>query len=716
MKTLIRSLILLTCLLFVCLPARGGVTLEIPVKDSMGRNLESQVIVSNTMTPQAVGTNVIGGLVFKRTATNGMVTLTNMVPSAYSITLHPLNQAFTIAFTNETGTVNAADARYRNLKVFNWTNATDITASVLPGTNVVFQTNTVGGVKRLTVNATGSGGGGGASATNFASLTVTNTATVQGTLQIGAGANTNRVLLSGATNAGVNGWYGWNGVYPAYYTNETSGYYIISGGGESQWAIEDGPVFYLSVDLLTWTVSGPATPAPVGQFATASLNITNANGLTEFKENDFSILQLSTNGAAFRVPISGDRLILGTGSNAVTLTVTNGDTISLPMKWLVDEVEASAVTVNGDRITSWQSIFSTNNYSGLINTPILALITTNGVVMSGTNRLILGTVPTFTSATISGYTNVFTAGSIPPLPDYRIEVSTNGGADWFTTQESVLVTNMVSFYDANGASSGGGGGNIVIYGYATADYIGNTVDLAGQTIYVDDPTNSRAAANLNTAQAQATLAAALWGTHTATAKPNLAGFGLNLDRTWTINHASVSNETRIHLGPYGESLLSFAANHVPATGFGSIVITNTTFTPTNLTLLVDSRNVVAALIPQFVTNVTATNWADVASYTTTWPLATNGLFTLVIPTTSNTFYRVRMATNATYTAMRRLTTSGSFAATNGVIHPSLSAAPTLTQIGATNVWFTWASNGTPPLLVSSYYNADSNIVSKTLAP
>lgn len=59
---------------------------------------------------------------------------------------------------------------------------------------------------------------------------------------------------------------------------------------------------------------------------------------------------------------------------------------------------------------------------------------------------------------------------------------------------------------------------------------------------------------------------------------------------------------------------------------------------------------------------------------------------------------------------------GTITATNGVVYPSKSSAPTLAQIGATNVWFTWASNGTPPLLVGSYYDAASNIVSKTLAP
>lgn len=444
--------------------------------------------------------------------------------------------------------------------------------------------------------------------------------------------------------------------------------------------------------------------------------LTTACALAQFDTTPPSVRADLDAAASLDVTLRGDILIIGRGSNAVTLTVTNGDTISLPMKWLVKEIEASAVTVNGDRITSWQSIFTTNNYSGLINTPIEALITTNGVALSGTNRIILGTVPTFTSATIKGYTNVFTAGTIPPLPDFRVEVSTNGGVSWFVAQETVTVTNLVSFYDASGASSGGGGGNVVIYGYATADYIGNSVDLAGQTINVDSPANSRGVANLATAQAEAASAAARWSTHAATVKPVLAGFGLNLDRTWAINHVSASNATRITLGPYGEPLLSLEANHIPATGFGRIVITNTTFTPTNLTLLVDSQNVVAALIPQFVTNVTATNWADVASYTSTWPLATNGLFTLVIPTTSNTFYRVRMATNGTYAPTRLLTVSGSLAVTNGVIHPSLSAAPTLAQIGATNVWFTWASNGAPPLLVSSYYNASSNLVSKTLAP
>ncbi|MCX6896275.1 MAG: hypothetical protein NTZ16_12420, partial [Verrucomicrobia bacterium] len=49
-------------------------------------------------------------------------------------------------------------------------------------------------------------------------------------------------------------------------------------------------------------------------------------------------------------------------------------------------------------------------------------------------------------------------------------------------------------------------------------------------------------------------------------------------------------------------------------------------------------------------------------------------------------------------------------------YTTVAAAPTLANIGATNVWFTWASNGSPGVLVASYYDGGSNIVSKTLAP
>lgn len=385
--------------------------------------------------------------------------------------------------------------------------------------------------------------------------------------------------------------------------------------------------------------------------------------------------------ASLDVTLRGDRLIIGRGSNAVTLSVTNGDTISLPMKWLVNEVEAAAVTVNGDRITSWQSIFSTNIYSGLVNTPVVPLITSNNVGMSGTNRIILGTVPTFTSSSITGYTNAYSSGSIPPLPNYQIQVSTNDGVDWFVPETTVIVTNLVSLYDANGASAASGGGSIVIYGYTTPDFIGNEVDLAGQTIFVDDPTQARAAANLTTAQAEAASAAALWATHRATTRPNIAGWGLAFDSTWSATHVSVSNETRLALGPYGGNLMTLIANHVTDTNaLGQLRITNSYPSGTNLVLEVAAQNVVAALVPQYVTNVTATNWTDVGSYTSTWPLATNGLFKLTFPASpnTNTFYRVRSSiqTNGQYRVERKLLINGTLTLNATNTAPSNTSAPT----------------------------------------
>jgi len=441
-------------------------------------------------------------------------------------------------------------------------------------------------------------------------------------------------------------------------------------------------------------------------------------------------------GSNFNIILVTNSLTLGTGSNAVTwtsegtpdgsLSVSNliaSGTITGPMHGT--NIIAATIETNQMSAAAHALYIDGDTITGITQNSEVIVFQTNNVVISGTNRLWFGLFTNFVRAEITlPYTNVFTAGSIPPLPDYRLETSTNG-TDWESGLETTTNSVYVSLYDANAASAAGFATAITIWGYSDETTFGTVIDLAGQDLQVDTLTNSRSVVNLSLSQTVASgiayTNAAAWATHTATARPQLAALGLGFDNKWTATHSTGTNESSLALSVWGTRLLTLTANDVttPANA-GKTYLSSFVVSGTNITATVLASNVVAALVPQFVTNnASATNWADVASYTSSYPFTTNGQYTLGWgkPTwTNDTFYRIKMVTNGTYTAVRSVTASGTFAATNGVIHPSLSAAPTLAQIGATNVWFTWASNGTPPLLVGSYYNAASNIVSKTLAP
>lgn len=303
----------------------------------------------------------------------------------------------------------------------------------------------------------------------------------------------------------------------------------------------------------------------------------------------------------------------------------------------------------------------------LTDKPETLLLSTNAVTVS-TNRVLLGTFPSFTRGSINGYTNAYTG--LPVLPNYGLQLSTNSGVDWFDgttfsadTSEAINGTVMVSLYDANG-TSGGYASNILVYGFATNATVGD-VDLFGVNLIGDTGTNSRSYVNRDTATNIASEMAfdyvSDWAAYPASERPQLRALGLAWSQKWSTWHSASSNTTTLNFGPYGQSMFAMTANDVTDTNLTSLFIESLNQGATSVVMTVASSNVVAAIVPQSTTNLADDSWADLASYTSTYPNSTNGIYTLTwdLPDYTPTYYRVRSAAGGTdYSTVRQFTLAG----------------------------------------------------------
>jgi len=227
----------------------------------------------------------------------------------------------------------------------------------------------------------------------------------------------------------------------------------------------------------------------------------------------------------------------------------------------------------------------------------------------------------------------------------------------------------VSVYDGSGAD--GCASNIVLYGYSPNRTSGD-LDLFGRVLLVDDATNARSPVTYGQwTNAQPDLAA--WSQYPATATVELDRNPLHWSDKWQSWITTGTNTTTLNIGPYGDTLLSLAANDVTDTNTsGALLILGLTQSGTNLLLQVSTTNVIAALVPQEAspTNGFPTNWTDMAGYTSTYPFATNGAYTITfgVPTAPPMLYRVRSASGSqtNYSTVREVRINGNVTITGTI--------------------------------------------------
>lgn len=330
----------------------------------------------------------------------------------------------------------------------------------------------------------------------------------------------------------------WNGVAisndPIYANESTNGYFSFTNvlWGKYKLRANDG-------SGTSWTVTIPA-------------NLTNAVPIASYIGNAALPPDPATN---YYTQAQVDALISGSSGNYYTNSTDSAGVISSDGKSIGTNIPPQVVTTNslssdftnsagtisiapalkivpdGISLTITNTTLSTpaSIPGGLVVltnldlTPYFtnAVAGTNIPVFSVTNRLIIGTVPSFYSAIISGFVPI---SPMNPSGTMNVEVSTDGGATWSGTGYNGVTFNqtvLVSIYD------GGGGDdtatNLLIYGFERPTYAGITNDYRNQIFKVDDPSvgDPREAANVETASSVATQVRAYWSNDKAKSDVNL---------------------------------------------------------------------------------------------------------------------------------------------------------------------------------------------------
>lgn len=227
------------------------------------------------------------------------------------------------------------------------------------------------------------------------------------------------------------------------------------------------------------------------------------------------------------------------------------------------------------------------------------------------------------------------------------EMST-GGTSW-VGWEPTNVPVTVRLYSTYGP--GGGEGvlitNIVATSFQRPDLFNSTANTAGERILVDDPQLPRQAVNLQTLQtAISNNTAAGWSQYPAVTDVDLSTKRLLMGNGWSMfgsngvyimtSVSSWSDASGLTIANNGVSVLT------TSNGMQGCSITNYTLVTNTMSLWVATNNVVTNVFPEYSTNLMASYWDPINTYTSTYPTASNGSYrvSFALPSGSPLFFRI----------------------------------------------------------------------------
>lgn len=386
----------------------------------------------------------------------------------------------------------------------------------------------------------------------------------------------------------------------------------------------------VTTNLVPWGYTITVDGWPRGIHIVVPVSTNTLNAVSLINTNQFSPLNLSVTNitAGFT-----------NGGNATfgNLTLIN----PLPISNVIATTNfpsGSLLQVDPYGDITWTTNVSVTNYSVSISQQVnsgtyISLNTNLSSVIPAffsftyTNRLILGTVPSFAAAEITGFAQPTNAGLV--FPNYDVQWSLDG-TNWNGSISNTVLPVLVSLYDPTALADTYS--NVTVYSYAETNLLGTTNDFTGQITLVTQISDSRSAVSVAGADGIAAMAAATWSQYPAQANVNLAGDGLTFNGIWSVNNPS----NAFVLSGYGKSFLSLAPTIVSNTPPVMVSVSVTT----NIVLQIQSQIPPTA---QYATNLYGVVWASLPGQVTT---LSGGYYYVTAPLVAgvtNIYFRAEIA-------------------------------------------------------------------------
>ena len=290
------------------------------------------------------------------------------------------------------------------------------------------------------------------------------------------------------------------------------------------------------------------------------------------------------------------------------------------------------------------------------------------------SRIVLGSVPSFFSARVSGVTSGAPppSGPTPPITA-RIDVQlSTDGVTWFAATPMTEPV-LVSLYDPSGYDDEAT--NLVVIGYANPQSVGSTNDFAGQYVRVDmNSTDERTVVNLAGAKAVAALEAAKWSQYPALATVNLNGQTLRYNTFWSSQPVPNFDGTLTALSWQQDGRdLMILHPRLQDSGGSNVFIVSYQLTATNIEFKMLSPSVATAPTLQWSTNLVPP-WTTLSG-TTNWYLGGFWYTRAPKPDPEMAFFKAFSSTNSVSGGGALLEFAG------GLRFNQLTNWPTAVQIG-----------------------------------
>lgn len=310
-------------------------------------------------------------------------------------------------------------------------------------------------------------------------------------------------------------------------------------------------------------VTAPWLSATNSAQARAALGISETNAIGVYVTNTFTNFNITA-------------AVIGTGSNAVTLTPTNGGVETLA-PWTVGsvnsagDVSAPAFVLNGTRITAWPSGGTNGIVNNAGNIEIEVAYSTNLAAVSGLTNL-------------GWFTNGYYAATWTSTNGDALSLeSSTDGASWATASASTngqylrIVVELATL-----AGGTPGVSDLVIYSIVPGGGYGGTNDFRTTTVLADSPASPDQVATKQYVDEAAVPRS--WSLYSATGPVRLGGHSLDLGSAWSmVVVVNVSNELRCALQFGGTTVMELSPGFIALTN--ASIATNLAFTrllvPTN---------------------------------------------------------------------------------------------------------------------------------------
>ena len=278
--------------------------------------------------------------------------------------------------------------------------------------------------------------------------------------------------------------------------------------------------------------------------------------------------------------VVSNSLTIGTGSNAITLRSTNSGTIAAPdvaFRLLsvttetntADEGNFSAISLNGDRITTWPS-----GGGGDL------LLTAGGIVLYESYSTNFAVVAALTNLGLftNGYysaTWISTNGSALEIESSADGVTWSEGSE---TTNSVYLRLVVALANLDGSTAAVS--NLSIMSIRDLTVYRGTNDYRSTVVMADDPAGEDHVATKRYVDTVALPTS--WAQYPASTDVLMKGHKLNINSAWSLKTLVVSNEIRVALDFAGTPLLELSPGFKILTNGAGLQIVDGTYTTINV--------------------------------------------------------------------------------------------------------------------------------------